>query len=111
MLWNTKFECLLCPLCACVFCCVCLVAKETWYWDASNVTEMVMSGVKCVGDEMSLAHCRHDRTVSCRRAGAQFAAGVICSDSECQEVTPGLNPFAQSLCYNLTVTKIVMTES
>ncbi|XP_063044017.1 lysyl oxidase homolog 3A isoform X1 [Engraulis encrasicolus] len=55
--------------------------RETWYWDASNVTEMVMSGVKCVGDEMSLAHCRHDRTVSCRRAGAQFAAGVICSDT------------------------------
>uniref|UniRef100_A0A4W5KTY9 SRCR domain-containing protein n=1 Tax=Hucho hucho TaxID=62062 RepID=A0A4W5KTY9_9TELE len=23
--------------------------QETWYWDSSNVTEMVMSGVKCTG--------------------------------------------------------------
>ncbi|XP_012675528.2 lysyl oxidase homolog 3A isoform X2 [Clupea harengus] len=55
--------------------------RETWYWDSSNVTEMVLSGVKCVGDEMTLADCRHDRSVSCRRAGAQFSAGVICTDT------------------------------
>ncbi|XP_062405428.1 lysyl oxidase homolog 3A isoform X1 [Sardina pilchardus] len=55
--------------------------RETWYWDSSNVTEMVLSGVKCTGDEMTLADCRHDRSVSCRRAGAQFSAGVICTDT------------------------------
>uniref|UniRef100_A0A8B9KU20 Lysyl oxidase homolog n=1 Tax=Astyanax mexicanus TaxID=7994 RepID=A0A8B9KU20_ASTMX len=54
---------------------------ETWYWDSSNVTEMVMSGVKCRGDEMTLSDCQHHHVVSCKRAGAQFSAGVICSDS------------------------------
>uniref|UniRef100_A0A8B9KVY8 Lysyl oxidase homolog n=1 Tax=Astyanax mexicanus TaxID=7994 RepID=A0A8B9KVY8_ASTMX len=55
--------------------------SETWYWDSSNVTEMVMSGVKCRGDEMTLSDCQHHHVVSCKRAGAQFSAGVICSDS------------------------------
>uniref|UniRef100_A0AAR2K814 Lysyl oxidase homolog n=1 Tax=Pygocentrus nattereri TaxID=42514 RepID=A0AAR2K814_PYGNA len=54
---------------------------ETWYWDSSNVTEMVMSGVKCRGDEMTLSDCQHHRVVSCKRAGPQFAAGIICSES------------------------------
>uniref|UniRef100_A0A8U7MF93 Lysyl oxidase homolog n=1 Tax=Corvus moneduloides TaxID=1196302 RepID=A0A8U7MF93_CORMO len=55
---------------------------ETWYWDASNVTEMVMSGVKCAGHEMSLSHCQHHgASVSCRNTGTRFAAGVICSET------------------------------
>uniref|UniRef100_A0A7N6B8Z3 Lysyl oxidase homolog n=1 Tax=Anabas testudineus TaxID=64144 RepID=A0A7N6B8Z3_ANATE len=54
---------------------------ETWYWDSSNVTEMVMSGVKCTGNEMALSHCQHHKTVSCQRAAAKFAAGVICSET------------------------------
>ncbi|OPJ81210.1 lysyl oxidase-like protein 3 [Patagioenas fasciata monilis] len=55
---------------------------ETWYWDASNVTEMVLSGVKCAGHEMSLSHCQHHGTsVSCRNTGTRFAAGVICSET------------------------------
>uniref|UniRef100_A0A9J7XY42 Lysyl oxidase homolog n=1 Tax=Cyprinus carpio carpio TaxID=630221 RepID=A0A9J7XY42_CYPCA len=55
--------------------------RETWYWDSSNVTEMVLSGVKCKGDEMTLTDCQHHSVVSCKRAGAQFSAGVICSDT------------------------------
>ncbi|XP_067241216.1 lysyl oxidase homolog 3B isoform X3 [Chanodichthys erythropterus] len=55
--------------------------QETWYWDSSNVTEMVMSGVKCTGDEMSLSQCQHHRTVSCQKANARFSAGVICSET------------------------------
>ncbi|KAE8290387.1 Lysyl oxidase-like protein 3B [Larimichthys crocea] len=55
--------------------------KETWYWDSSNVTEMIMSGVKCTGNEMSLGHCQHHKTVSCQKSAAKFAAGVICSDT------------------------------
>lgn len=59
--------------------------QETWYWDASNVTEMVLSGVKCAGHEMSLSHCQHHGTsVNCRNTGTRFAAGVICSESERQ---------------------------
>lgn len=58
--------------------------QETWYWDASNVTEMVLSGVKCAGHEMSLSHCRHHSGhVNCKNTGTRFAAGVICSESEC----------------------------
>ncbi|XP_014067167.1 lysyl oxidase homolog 3B isoform X3 [Salmo salar] len=54
---------------------------ETWYWDSSNVTEMVMSGVKCTGSEMSLSHCHHHRTISCQKTAAKFSAGVICSET------------------------------
>uniref|UniRef100_A0A8C6SQF5 Lysyl oxidase homolog n=1 Tax=Neogobius melanostomus TaxID=47308 RepID=A0A8C6SQF5_9GOBI len=56
--------------------------QETWYWDSSNVTEMVLSGVKCTGSEMSLSQCQHHKIVSCQRAAAKFAAGVICSESD-----------------------------
>ncbi|KAK2892201.1 lysyl oxidase homolog 3B isoform X3 [Channa argus] len=55
--------------------------QETWYWDSSNVTEMVMSGVKCTGNEMALTQCQHHKTVSCQRVAAKFAAGVICSET------------------------------
>ncbi|XP_029568486.1 lysyl oxidase homolog 3B isoform X2 [Salmo trutta] len=55
--------------------------QETWYWDSSNVTEMVMSGVKCTGSEMSLSHCQHHKTVSCQKTAAKFSAGVICSET------------------------------
>ncbi|XP_070698337.1 lysyl oxidase homolog 3B isoform X1 [Pempheris klunzingeri] len=55
--------------------------KETWYWDSSNVTEMVMSGLKCTGTEMALSQCQHHKTVSCQKSAAKFAAGVICSDT------------------------------
>ncbi|NWI20919.1 LOX3B oxidase, partial [Crypturellus soui] len=55
---------------------------ETWYWDASNVTEMVLSGVKCEGHEMSLSHCQHHgASLSCKNTGTRFAAGVICSET------------------------------
>ncbi|XP_068607677.1 lysyl oxidase homolog 3B [Brachionichthys hirsutus] len=55
--------------------------NETWYWDSSNVTEMVMSGVKCKGSEMSLSQCQRHKTVSCQKSAAKFAAGVICSET------------------------------
>ncbi|KAI7805952.1 lysyl oxidase-like 3b precursor, partial [Triplophysa rosa] len=54
---------------------------ETWYWDSSNVTDMVMSGVKCTGDEMSLSQCQRHKTVTCQKMAARFAAGVICSET------------------------------
>ncbi|XP_030626524.1 lysyl oxidase homolog 3B isoform X2 [Chanos chanos] len=55
--------------------------QETWYWDGSNVTEMVMSGVKCTGDEPSLSQCKHHKIVNCQKSAARFAAGVICSET------------------------------
>lgn len=63
--------------------CVCLVAvKETWYWDGSNVTNMVMSGVRCTGDELALSQCQQHKTITCQKTATRFSAGVICSESE-----------------------------
>ncbi|XP_053476947.1 lysyl oxidase homolog 3B isoform X1 [Ictalurus furcatus] len=55
--------------------------QETWYWDGSNVTNMVMSGVKCTGDELALSQCQQHKTVTCQKTAARFAAGVICSET------------------------------
>ncbi|XP_026791177.3 lysyl oxidase homolog 3B isoform X1 [Pangasianodon hypophthalmus] len=55
--------------------------KETWYWDGSNVTNMVMSGVKCTGDELALSQCQQHKTLTCQKTAARFAAGVICSET------------------------------
>ncbi|XP_077393990.1 lysyl oxidase homolog 3B isoform X2 [Festucalex cinctus] len=55
--------------------------QETWYWDSSNVTEMILSGVKCTGNEMSLTQCQRHKTLNCQKAAAKFAAGVICSET------------------------------
>ncbi|XP_040189953.1 lysyl oxidase homolog 3 isoform X2 [Rana temporaria] len=54
---------------------------ETWYWDTSNMTDMIMSGVRCSGTEMSLQQCTHHRAVSCKNTGTRHAAGVICSET------------------------------
>ncbi|PIO26584.1 hypothetical protein AB205_0143420 [Aquarana catesbeiana] len=54
---------------------------ETWYWDSSNMTDMIMSGVRCSGTEMSLQQCTHHRAVSCKNTGSRHAAGVICSET------------------------------
>ncbi|XP_071982587.1 lysyl oxidase homolog 3 isoform X3 [Engystomops pustulosus] len=54
---------------------------ETWYWDAANVTEMIMSGVRCSGTELSLLQCSRHKSVSCKNTGTRHAAGVICSET------------------------------
>lgn len=57
--------------------------QETWYWDSGNVTEVVMSGVRCTGTELSLDQCAHHSThIACKRTGTHFTAGVICSESK-----------------------------
>uniref|UniRef100_A0A7N4NUK8 Lysyl oxidase homolog n=1 Tax=Sarcophilus harrisii TaxID=9305 RepID=A0A7N4NUK8_SARHA len=57
-------------------------ATETWYWDSGNVTELVLSGVRCTGSELSLGECAHHGThIACKRTGTRFAAGVICSET------------------------------
>uniref|UniRef100_A0A8D2DZQ6 Lysyl oxidase homolog n=1 Tax=Sciurus vulgaris TaxID=55149 RepID=A0A8D2DZQ6_SCIVU len=56
--------------------------KETWYWDSGNITEVVMSGVRCTGTELSLDQCAHHSThITCKRTGTRFTAGVICSET------------------------------
>ncbi|XP_032266507.1 lysyl oxidase homolog 3 isoform X3 [Phoca vitulina] len=56
--------------------------QETWYWDSGNTTEVVMSGVRCTGSELSLDQCAHHSThIACKRTGTRFTAGVICSET------------------------------
>ncbi|XP_056659601.1 lysyl oxidase homolog 3 isoform X3 [Monodelphis domestica] len=56
--------------------------QETWYWDSGNVTDLVLSGVRCTGSELSLGECAHHGThIACKRTGTRFAAGVICSET------------------------------
>ncbi|XP_072353865.1 lysyl oxidase homolog 3B-like isoform X2 [Scyliorhinus torazame] len=57
--------------------------QETWYWDAdTGAKEMVLSGVKCTGNEMTLSQCQnHGHNVKCKKTGTRFAAGVICSET------------------------------
>ncbi|XP_063781954.1 lysyl oxidase homolog 3 isoform X3 [Pseudophryne corroboree] len=77
--WGTKEAAVVCQQLGLGF--VSSALQETWYWDASNVTEMILSGVRCSGPEMSLQQCYHHRTVSCKNAGTRHAAGVICSET------------------------------
>ncbi|XP_074837755.1 lysyl oxidase homolog 2 [Carettochelys insculpta] len=54
--------------------------QESWYWPGDvDANDVVLSGVKCSGTEMSLMHCQNDgNKVECPRGGSQFAAGVSC---------------------------------
>ncbi|KAM6149940.1 lysyl oxidase homolog 2 isoform 1-T3 [Erethizon dorsatum] len=55
--------------------------QETWYWHGNDGNKVVMSGVKCSGTELSLAHCHHDEDVFCPQGAVQFGAGVACSET------------------------------
>ncbi|XP_041088339.1 lysyl oxidase homolog 2B-like [Polyodon spathula] len=57
--------------------------QETWYWPGEvTADDVVMSGVKCSGTEMSLSHCQHHGTsLNCPKGGGRFAAGVSCSET------------------------------
>ncbi|KAM9312872.1 lysyl oxidase homolog 2 [Gastrophryne carolinensis] len=57
--------------------------QETWYWQGDvTADDVIMSGVKCSGTEMSLAHCKHDGAhINCPKGGGRFAAGVSCTET------------------------------
>uniref|UniRef100_K7GI01 Lysyl oxidase homolog n=1 Tax=Pelodiscus sinensis TaxID=13735 RepID=K7GI01_PELSI len=59
------------------------ISQETWYWYGDvSAHDVVMSGVKCSGTEMTLAQCRHDGAqVLCPRGGGPYAAGISCTDT------------------------------
>lgn len=57
--------------------------QETWYWKGnSDAAEVVLSGVRCKGTELSLLQCQHHGPVHCPTGGGRFAAGVTCTSSE-----------------------------
>ncbi|XP_062995154.1 lysyl oxidase homolog 2 isoform X2 [Elgaria multicarinata webbii] len=56
--------------------------QETWYWYGEvSPNNVVMSGVKCSGIEMAIAHCSHNHQVSCPKGGGRYAAGVSCTET------------------------------
>ncbi|XP_051972566.1 lysyl oxidase homolog 2A [Xyrauchen texanus] len=57
--------------------------QETWYWAGDGgVDDVVMSGVRCSGTEMSLMQClHHGKYINCPKGGGRFAAGVSCSET------------------------------
>ncbi|XP_073506100.1 LOW QUALITY PROTEIN: lysyl oxidase homolog 3 [Phyllobates terribilis] len=77
--WGTKEAAVVCQQLGLGF--VSSALQETWYWDATNVTDMIMSGIRCTGAEMSLLQCSRHKTVSCKNTGTRHAAGVICSET------------------------------
>ncbi|XP_077459416.1 lysyl oxidase homolog 2A [Stigmatopora argus] len=55
--------------------------QETWYWQSEETTDnVVMSGVRCSGTELSLDQClHHGKHIQCPKGGGRFAAGVACT--------------------------------
>ncbi|XP_030058770.1 lysyl oxidase homolog 4 isoform X2 [Microcaecilia unicolor] len=56
--------------------------KETWYWQGTpGAGDVVMSGVRCSGTELSLQQCQKHSVVHCPRGGGRLSVGVTCVDS------------------------------
>lgn len=57
--------------------------QETWYWQGNtDASEVVLSGVRCKGTELSILQCQHHGPVHCPNGGGRFVAGVTCTQSK-----------------------------
>ncbi|XP_053307073.1 lysyl oxidase homolog 4 [Spea bombifrons] len=55
--------------------------QETWYWQGTpGAGDIMMSGVRCSGSELSIQECRHHSVVHCPRGGGRYSAGVSCTE-------------------------------
>ncbi|XP_077679489.1 lysyl oxidase homolog 4 [Eretmochelys imbricata] len=56
--------------------------QETWYWQGSpEAGEVVVSGVRCTGSELSIQQCQRHGPVHCPAGGGRFSAGVSCTET------------------------------
>ncbi|XP_013915150.1 PREDICTED: lysyl oxidase homolog 4 [Thamnophis sirtalis] len=56
--------------------------QETWYWQGNtDASEVVLSGVRCKGTELSILQCEHHGPVHCPNGGGRFVAGVTCAQN------------------------------
>ncbi|KAG8147641.1 hypothetical protein E2320_014148 [Naja naja] len=56
--------------------------QETWYWQGNtDASEVVLSGVRCKGTELSILQCQHHGPVHCPNGGGRFVAGVTCTQN------------------------------
>uniref|UniRef100_A0A670ZUZ6 Lysyl oxidase like 4 n=1 Tax=Pseudonaja textilis TaxID=8673 RepID=A0A670ZUZ6_PSETE len=56
--------------------------QETWYWQGNtDASEVVLSGVRCKGTELSILECQHHGPMHCPNGGGRFVAGVTCTQN------------------------------
>jgi len=61
--------------------------KDVYFYPGTeNVTDIMMTGVKCEGDEVALQYCQHDgkHLSPCGESGRTLTpfAGAICTESK-----------------------------
>eukprot|EP00062_Callorhinchus_milii_P023795 gi/632983019/ref/XP_007908441.1/ PREDICTED: LOW QUALITY PROTEIN: lysyl oxidase homolog 2-like [Callorhinchus milii] len=83
--------------------------QETWFWEGDETADqVVMSGLKCSGTELSLFHCKHHgEELNCPNDGGRFAAGISCTETASDLV---LNPQVVEETTYLEIRPLIMLQ-